>query len=107
MLSATLAGWIEYKKILADSNVGRKALIAMPFGKADLDEKWLPGLRNAVMQTGYELERVDDKPEPGLIDTRMKLQIKAARFLLVELTHSNHGAYWEAGMAEESVRSSV
>ncbi|MEY8120830.1 hypothetical protein AB9F26_21835 [Falsihalocynthiibacter sp. BN13B15] len=96
----TVPGWIEYERILADSKVGRKAFIAMPFGRGDLDDKWLPGLRRAVMQTGYELERVDDKPKSGLIDTRMKLQIKAARFLLVELTHSNLGAYWEAGMAE-------
>ncbi|WP_380056116.1 hypothetical protein ACFE33_01810 [Falsihalocynthiibacter sp. SS001] len=96
----TVAGWIEYERILADNKVGRKAFIAMPFGKRDLDDEWLPSLRNAVAQTGYELERVDDKPKSGLIDTRMKLQIKAARFLLVELTHSNLGAYWEAGMAE-------
>lgn len=98
--SLTVAGWIEYEKILTNSNVGRKAFIAMPFGKPDLDEEWVPKLRTAVEQTGYILERVDDNPEPGLIDTRMKLQIKAARFLLVELTHGNHGAYWEARLAE-------
>lgn len=96
----TVAGWIEYERVLEDNSVGRKAFIAMPFGKPDLEEDWLPKLRHAVKQTGYELERVDDKPEAGLIDTRMKLQIKEARFLLVELTHSNLGAYWEAGMAE-------
>lgn len=100
LVSLTVAGWIEYERMLTDSNVGRKAFIAMPFGKPDLDDHWLPELRRAVGQTGYLLERVDDNPEPGLIDTRMKLQIKAARFLLVELTHSNLGAYWEAGMAE-------
>ncbi|MCO4824213.1 MAG: hypothetical protein KC451_05115 [Amylibacter sp.] len=99
-IGLTVSGWIEYERILADNNVGRKAFIAMPFGKPDLDDVWLPKLRAAVDQTGYKLERVDDNPEPGLIDTRMKLQIKSARFLLVELTHSNSGAYWEAGMAE-------
>ena len=95
-----MAGWIEYENLLNNSNVGRKAFIAMPFNMPDLDKEWLPKLRKAVEQTGYKLERVDDNPISGLIDTRMKLQIKAARFLLVELTHSNLGAYWEAGMAE-------
>ncbi|MBR9862105.1 MAG: hypothetical protein GYB24_01525 [Rhodobacteraceae bacterium] len=96
----TVAGWIEYEHILKDNTIGRKAFIAMPFDKPDLDDVWLPGLREAVRETGYVLERVDDNPKSGLIDTRMQLQIKAARFLLVELTHSNLGAYWEAGMAE-------
>lgn len=98
--SLTVEGWIEYENLLRDQSIGRKAFIAMPFGKPDLEREWLPKLRKAVVQTGYELERVDDNPKAGLIDTRMKLQIKEARFLLVELTHGNLGAYWEAGLAE-------
>ncbi len=46
------------------------------------------------------MRRVDDEPKPGLIDVHMRLQIKQARFLIVELTHANSGAYWEAGYAE-------
>lgn len=98
--SLTVSGWIEYENLLLNNDVGRKAFIAMPFNKPDLDDHWLPALRKAVGQTGYTLERVDDNPEPGIIDTKMKLQIKAARFLLVELTHNNLGAHWEAGLAE-------
>ena len=72
----------------------------MPFNKSDLDEVWLPKLRRAVAETGFSLKRVDDEPKPGLIDIRMREQIKQARFLIVELTHANSGAYWEAGFAE-------
>jgi nucleoside 2-deoxyribosyltransferase len=43
---------------------------------------------------------LDDEPKAGLIDDRMRLQIKSSRFLLADLTHGNKGAYWEAGYAE-------
>jgi hypothetical protein len=44
------------------------------------------------------LKRNDDEPKPGLIDIRMRVQIKEA--LIVEPTHANNGAYWEAGFAD-------
>jgi nucleoside 2-deoxyribosyltransferase len=30
----------------------------------------------------------------------MRVEIKASRFLIADLTHDNNGAYWEAGYAE-------
>ena len=74
--------------------------MAMPFNKPDLDAVWFPKLREAVAQTGFTLKRTLDEPKPGLIDISMREQIKRARFLIVELTHANNGAYWEAGFAE-------
>lgn len=35
-----------------------------------------------------------------LIDDRMRVEIRRSRFMLADLTHSNNGAYWEAGYAE-------
>jgi nucleoside 2-deoxyribosyltransferase len=31
---------------------------------------------------------------------RMRLEIRRARFVVADLTHSNRGAYWEAGFAD-------
>jgi len=31
---------------------------------------------------------------------RMRLEIRRSRFAVVDLTHGNRGAYWEAGFAE-------
>ena len=54
----------------------------------------------AVKETGFELYRLDDRPRPGLIDNRMRVEIRAARFLVCDLTDENRGAYWESGFAE-------
>ena len=96
----SVKGWMAFEEVSRGRTSGRRAFIAMPFNRPDLDRVWLPALREAVADTGYELARVDDNPEPGLIDTKMRNEIRAARFLLVELTHGNNGAYWEAGFAE-------
>lgn len=99
-VSPTFSGWLAYEEILRGKTSGKNAFIAMPFNKPDLEETWLPRLRSAVRETGFELKRVDDEPEPGLIDVKMRVQIRQARFLIVELSHANNGAYWEAGFAE-------
>lgn len=36
----------------------------------------------------------------GVIDNIMREKIRDAAFVLVDLTHDNSGAYWEAGYAE-------
>jgi nucleoside 2-deoxyribosyltransferase len=53
-----------------------------------------------VAATGFILRRLDDEPKAGLIDDRMRAEIQASRFVIVDLTHMNRGAYWEAGYAE-------
>ena len=39
-------------------------------------------------------------PKAGLIDDRLRVEIRTSRFLIADLTHENAGAYWEAGFAE-------
>ena len=50
--------------------------------------------------TGFTLRRLDDVPRAGLIDDRLRVEIRACRFLLADLSHGNRGAHWEAGYAE-------
>ena len=35
-----------------------------------------------------------------MIDDRLRVEIQSSRFLIVDLTDRNAGAYWEAGYAE-------
>ena len=72
----------------------------MKFGDADLDRVVNEYFKPAVAQTGYQLYRLDDRPEAGLIDIRMRQEIKTSKFVIADLTHDNNGAYWEAGFAE-------
>jgi len=96
----TLKGWERYEELSRRGGVGTRAFIAMKFGEAELNQVLDKHLRPAVRRTGFEIVKLDDEPRAGLIDNRLRMEIKQARFLLADLTHANNGAYWEAGYAE-------
>lgn len=74
--------------------------MAMKFGDPALNLIVNDYFRQAVKDTGFKLYRLDDRPEAGLIDARLRNEIRNCRFLIADLSHANLGAYWEAGFAE-------
>jgi hypothetical protein len=96
----TFRGWQRYEALRLGAPSGRVAFMAMKFGEPASDEFLDDHLRPAVKSTGFELRRLDDNPKAGLIDDRLRVEIRASRFLIADLTHANNGAYWEAGYAE-------
>lgn len=102
LVDATLtsAGWRRVADLQLQAKDSKKAFMAMKFGDPDLDVVFRKELVPAVAETGFELRRLDDEPRAGLIDDRLRTEIRTSRFLLAELSHSNPGAYWEAGYAE-------
>jgi hypothetical protein len=95
-----MPGWTRYFELIRREAESWIAFMAMPFGNPQLDELFLKHWKAAVLQTGFELRRVDESPRAGLIDDRLRVEIRRARFLICELTGENRGAYWEAGFAE-------
>jgi hypothetical protein len=96
----SLRGWATLDEMKRSAVRTRRAMVAMPFGNEHLDRVLNEVFRPAVRRTGFQLYRLDDEPTAGLIDNRLRVAIRTARFLIVELTLSNQGAYWEAGFAE-------
>ena len=99
-VTLTFEGWDYYESLVAGAQIVRKAFIAMKFGDGGLDRIVNEHFRPAVKATGFELVRLDDKPQAGLIDDRLRVEIQSSAFVLADLTHDNLGAYWEAGYAE-------
>lgn len=105
-LSLTLPGWNKYEEL--DRKIRSKtAFIAMKFRSNDganyyFQDELLPKyLVTAVKQTGFVLSNpLAEKPEAGNLHARLEVEIKNARFVVAELSHSNNGAYWEAGFAK-------
>jgi len=99
-LTLTYKGWERLDKILRGTTDSMNAFMAMKFGDADLDsivkDVFVPSVRDA----GFNLKRLDDNPKAGLIDNKMRVDIRASRFMVADLTHDNLGSYWEAGYAE-------
>ncbi|MDI6447980.1 hypothetical protein [Anaerobaca lacustris] len=96
----TFDGWRRYDELKRASSDSRKAFMAMKYGDKRLDKLFEDVLRPAVKQTGFDLVRLIDRPKAGLIDNRLRVEIRTSRFLVADLTDENPGAYWEAGYAE-------
>jgi hypothetical protein len=107
-VSRTFAGWQKYEQLKRSVKNSRKAFVAMDFVNPEnnennyffqetlLDKYLVP----AVKQTGYDLANsLRSEPMAGNIHARMEVEIRAARFVIAELSHHNNGAYWEAGFA--------
>jgi hypothetical protein len=97
----TLDGWEMYDDEKRGRLSGSFGFIALKFGDSILD----PFLTNVIKPTvkdgfGYDLYDMRDVSQAGIIDNIMRAQIRDSAFILVDLTHDNAGAYWEAGYAE-------
>lgn len=99
-ITLTLDGWQRFDEITRATVDSRQAFMAMPFGDGTLDNIFENYWKPAVKATGFDLHRLTDKQRAGLIDDRLRVEIRRSRFLISEITGQNRGAYWEAGFAE-------
>ncbi len=100
-VSLTLKGWERYETEKRGEFKGNSGFIAMQFGDPDLDPFVKDVVKPAVKEgIGYDLVDMRDVGRAGVIDNIMRTQIRDAAFVIVDLTHDNSGAYWEAGYAE-------
>lgn len=98
----TLAGWRRWETLQARETRSRIGFIALKFNEPDLDDFLDCVVKPAVaaMDEGFSVERVDERKQDGLIDHLIRQRLREAPFVLVDITHGNLGAYWEAGFAE-------
>jgi hypothetical protein len=107
-VSLTLAGWQKYEELLRSVRDSRRAFVAMEFPNPEktsenyffqntlLDKYLVP----AVKKAGYDLANaLRSEPKAGNLHARLEVEIRAARFVVAEISHHNNGAYWEAGFA--------
>ena len=100
-VTLTLDGWEQYEAEKRGEFQGHYGFIAMQFGDPELDPFVKDIVKPAVKESiGYDLVDMRDVARAGVIDDIMRIQIRGAAFVIVDLTHDNSGAYWEAGYAE-------
>ena len=95
----TFNGWNYYETLLKGAATYRKAFMAMKFGDDDLNAVLENVFEPSVKKAGFDLIKLDDVPQAGLFDDRLRVEIRSSDFLIADLTHANNGAYWEAGYA--------
>ena len=100
-VNLTLEGWEQYEQEKRGEFEGNYGFIAMKFNDDELDGFVCDVVKPAIReQLGVDLIDLRDVEQAGIIDDVMRVKIRDAKFVLADLTHDNHGAYWEAGYAE-------
>lgn len=95
----TPAGWERVATISAASPASSDLVfVAMTFDTL-LDEAWTGGLQPGIASAGYRPARVDTDHHSDKIDDRIMAMIRKCRFVVVDVTTQNRGAYFEAGLA--------
>ena len=95
-----LKGWQKYEE-LKSSNVNSKlAFMAMQFDNNYLSDLFEKRIKKAVNDTGFTIRKLDEERRAGLIDDKLRVEIRRSRFMIADLSDNNNGAYWEAGFAE-------
>ena len=98
---ATVQGFetIEKEEHLSETSIN--AFVALWFDESTNDLRI--AIEDAIHQAGYKPFIVDDQAFDGLIDDAITAGIRAAKFVIVDLTHGKKGmrgsVYYEAGFA--------
>lgn len=56
--------------------------------------------KNAIVKCGYIPRRIDEKEHNNQIVPEILFEISRSKFVVVDVTYPNYGAYYEAGYAE-------
>lgn len=73
----------------------------MQYGDAHLEDFAKKVIKPAIAKNlPFNLIDLRDVAQAGVIDNLLRQQLRDSAFVLVDLTHDNSGAYWEAGYAE-------
>jgi hypothetical protein len=96
----TMAAWKRFKDLQKQSIASRTAFMAMKFNEPTLMTVLTECFKPATKRAGFTLRLMNEEQPAGLIDNQIRAAIRAARFLVADLTHDNNGAYFEAGFAE-------
>lgn len=96
----TLSGWEKYQELKKERKDSRKAFMAMQFDNTKLKDFLNNHVRAEIEKIGFSIETVIDQEKPGLIDDKIRVEIRNSRFVIIDISDENRGAYWEAGYAE-------
>lgn len=96
-ITITPEGYKRIDQLQRDTGEGRNVLVAMKFGDdtRNLREAIKLGIRDA----GYNPILIDEVEHNELITPELLSHIRNSRFVVVDLTHQNNGAYFEEGYA--------
>lgn len=96
-LQSTPEGYARIDMLQKNTKDGRNVLVAMKFGE---DTKLLrEAIRKGISDAGYFAIFIDEVQHNDFITPELLKYIRDSKFVVVDLTHQNNGAYFEEGYA--------
>lgn len=90
-------GYARIDELQKNTAKGKNVLVAMKFGE---DTKSLrEAIRAGIQSAGYIAVFIDEVQHNELITPELLKYIRDSKFVVVDLTHKNNGAYFEEGYA--------
>lgn len=96
-LTITPKGYARIEELQKNISNGRNALVAMKFGEDTLILR--ESIRKGIMNAGYNAVFIDEVEHINFITPELLKHIRDSKFVVVDLTHQNNGAYFEEGYA--------
>ena len=94
----TADGWKKIDEIRKSDNEIRQGFIAMSF--RDETRSIREAFRQAISDSEYQVRIIDEKEHNNQIVPELFYEISRSKFVVVDVTYPNYGAYYEAGYAQ-------
>lgn len=96
--SISALGWQKIDELQKKKNEIRQGFIAMRFGNETKTIR--EAFRKAIFDSGYAARIIDEKEHNNQIVPEIFYEIGRSKFVVVDVTFPNYGAYYEAGYAQ-------
>ena len=93
----TPKGYARVDSLQKTASRGSNALVAMKFG--DETKPLREAIRKGIQDAGYNAIFIDEVQHNDFITPELLKHIRDSKFVVVDLTHQNNGAYFEEGYA--------
>ena len=97
MFSISAEGWKKIESIQKKRSEIKQGFVAMRFGEKTAGIR--EGFRKAITDAGYSMRAIDEKEHNNQIVPEIFYEIERSKFVVVDVTYPNYGAYYEAGYA--------
>lgn len=92
------SGWLKAEELIKKNDDLKQAFIAMSFANIEELKNIRETFKKAIAESGYEPRIIDEKEHNNQIVPEIIYEIKHSKFLVVDVTYPNNGAYYEAGI---------
>lgn len=96
-ITITPKGYQRIDELQKSSGEGKNVLVAMQFG--DETKNLREAIKIGIRDAGFNPVLIDEVEHNELITPELLSYIRNSRFVVVDLTHQNNGAYFEEGYA--------